>query len=519
MQPWWKTSLIYQIVVPSFLDTSGDGYGDLPGIESQLDYLQWLGVGALWLSPIHPSPFKDLGYDVADYCDVAPQFGTLADFDRLLASCHRRGMRVLLDWVPNHTSDEHAWFLASRQSRDNAYRDWYYWLDPQPDGAPPNNWVSTFGGSAWEFDETTEQYYLHTFLPEQPDLNWRNPAVRAAMTDAMRCWLERGVDGFRVDAAAHLLKDKEWRDNPPNPDFKPHFLPDQRLLVTHTYNLPEVHEIIAELRAVVDEFDDRLLAGELYMETEKIMAFYGTQQRPEFHLPLNLMLSVTPWDSKMVSDLIASYTSALPAEGWPTWTISTHDSLRIARRMDPRLGALLLLTLPGTPTLYYGEEVGMRGVEIPPERARDPQGWRTGRNRDNERSPMQWSSELNAGFTSGRPWLPIGEDFRECNVATQRDDPDSLLHFYRRLIELRRSTPALAAGEFRQLSRDPPWIAYERSLAGERWIVLLNLWNEVHAFDIRASGCIVVDTGGRSGEVAGQVEVAANSGVLIRVDP
>jgi len=333
----------------------------------------------------------DFGYDISDYTDIDPLFGSLDDFDALLAAAHSQGLKVILDLVPNHTSDRHPWFLESRVSRQGGKRDWYIWSDPRPDGSPPNNWVSTFGGSAWEFDETTGQYYQHMFLPEQPDLNWRNPAVRAAMKDAMRFWLDRGVDGFRIDAAAHLLKDELLRDNPVNPNFKPHDLPDQRFINEYTYNRPEVHEIIVELREVVDEYDDRMLAGELYMPTEEIVKFYGSCERPEFHLPLNLMLSVTPWDAKMVSDMIGAYTSALQQDGWPTWTISTHDSLRIARRMNPRMAALLLLTLPGTPTLYYGEELGMSGNTLFPSNDEYTRDW--------HRTPMHWDDTRNAGIS------------------------------------------------------------------------------------------------------------------------
>ena len=369
---WWKQGGIYQLVVPSFQDSNGDGVGDLPGIIERLDYLQWLGVRGIWLSPFYPSPLKDMGYDVMDYKDVHPRYGTLDDFDRLVDEAHRRDLNIVLDWVANHTSDQHPWFQESRSSRDNPKRDWYLWHDPKPDGSPPNNWISIFGGSVWQWDETTEQYYMHTFLPSQVDLNWRHPDVQREMLDVLRFWLDRGVDGFRIDATSLMVKDAQFRDNPPNPDYRPeHDLPDTQLLPKHTRNQPLVHEILAKCRQVVASYgEDRLLAGELYLRPEELIPYYGSHERPELHLPFNLLLPWSPWTKEGLSELIGRYEQHVPADGWSTWTVNTHDCARFASRVSreqSRVAAMLLYTLPGTPTHYYGEELGMAGQEIPAE--------------------------------------------------------------------------------------------------------------------------------------------------------
>src|SRR6185436_14956605 len=413
---WWQRGVIYQIYPLSFQDSNGNGFGDLPGLLSRLDYLEWLGVDAIWLSPIYPSPMADWGYDVADYCDVDPRFGTLADADALIAAAHARGIRVLLDFVPNHTSERHPWFVESRSSRDSPKRGWYHWRDPAPGGGPPNNWISVFGGSAWTLDDATGQYYLHSFLREQPDLDWRHPEVRDAMHEAMRFWLRRGVDGFRVDVIHHLAKDPEYRDNPTNPDWIAGASnPYRRLLAVHTADRPEVHEVIAGIRAVVDEFPDRMLVGELYLPLERLMVYYGSGGRG-LQLPFNFQLIRLPWESRTLGAAIEAYEAMLPTFGWPNWVLGNHDKSRVASRVGPaqaRVAAMMLLTLRGTPTLYYGDEIGMRDVPIPAERVRDPFERNVpglGLGRDPERTPMQWDGGAGAGFTTGEPWLPVADD-------------------------------------------------------------------------------------------------------------
>jgi alpha-glucosidase len=331
-------------------------------------------VDAIWISPIYPSPMKDFGYDVADYVDVHPMFGTLEDFDRLLAAAHARDLKVILDFVPNHTSDQHPWFVESRSSRDNPKRDWYIWRDPAPGGGPPTNWLSCFGGSGWELDETTGQYYYHAFLKEQPDLNWRNPAVVEAMLGAMRFWLARGVDGFRIDVIYHLVKDDLFRDNPANPRWKEGNDPFQALVPVYTTDRPEVHDIITKMRALFDEFEDRVIIGEIYLPIERLVAYYGVDLKGA-HLPFNFQLISAQWDAQHLIKLITEYENALPEGGWPNWVLGNHDQHRIATRVGPaqaRVATMMLLTLRGTPTLYYGDELGMRDVPIPPEAVQDP---------------------------------------------------------------------------------------------------------------------------------------------------
>src|SRR5215212_11925476 len=445
---WWQKGVVYQIYPRSFQDSNADGVGDLPGIAARLDYLVALGVHAIWISPVFPSPMADFGYDVSDYCGIDPLFGTLDDFDRLIAAAHEHGLKVILDFVPNHTSDQHPWFAESRSSRDSAKRDWYIWRDPKPDGSPPSNWVSEFGGSAWTFDQTTGQCYYHAYLKEQPDLNWRNPLVQDAMLQVIRFWFERGVDGFRVDAIHHLFEDKELRDNPPNPDWREGMSPARRVLRTRTMDQPEVHDAIAAMRRVSDEYDDRVMIGEAYLPIDRLMAYYGVDLTG-FHLPFNFHLISTPWQPVAIAALIDAYEAALPQGGWPNWVLGNHDRSRVASRIgreQARVAAMLLLTLRGTPTMYQGEELGMTDVPIPPERVQDP--WERnvpglGLGRDPERTPMPWDERAQGGFTTGEPWLPLGADVETVNVAAQATDPRSILSLTRALLALRRAEPAL----------------------------------------------------------------------------
>src|SRR5690349_22151776 len=419
---WWQTGVIYQIYPRSFLDGNGDGVGDLAGMVRKLDYLAWLGVDALWLSPIYPSPMADFGYDVADFTAIDPIFGSLADFDALLAAAHGRGIKVIVDYVPNHSSDRHPWFQESRRSRQSPKRDWYIWRDPGPDGRPPNNWLSEFDGPAWTLDPVTRQYYLHSYLREQPDLNWRNPGLKTAMEDALRFWLDRGVDGFRLDALHHVIKDELFRDDPANPNYRPGMAPIQKLQRLYTVDRPEVHEVIAGLRRIADSYGDKLLIGENHLPLERLMRYYGAGLKG-LHLPYNFSLLRASWTPARLKPLIDNYNAALPSGAWPNWVLGNHDVPRVASRIGPRLArlaALLLVTLRGTPTIYYGDEIGMENVTIPPDRVQDPFEKNVpglGLGRDPERTPMRWSAEPGAGFTTGAPWLPLGDDLATSNVA------------------------------------------------------------------------------------------------------
>ena len=371
---WWQNGVIYQIYPRSFQDSNGDGIGDLPGIIRRLDYLVTIGIDAIWISPIFPSPMADFGYDVADYCDVATIFGNLGDFDRLVAEAHRRGLRLILDFVPNHTSNQHPWFIESRGSRDNPKRDWYIWRDGSGQGGLPNNWLSHFGGPAWAWDEATKQYYYHSFLPEQPDLNWRNPAVKQAMYAVLRFWLDRGVDGFRVDVLWLLIKDDRFLDNPVNPGYVPGESSHNRLLPLYTANRPEVHAIIAEMRSVIDAYADRVLIGEIYLPIDLLVTYYG-HNLGGAHLPFNFQLLQTAWNAASIARIVEEYEAALPSGAWPNWVLGNHDKPRIASRIgeaQARVAAMLLLTLRGTPTIYYGEEIGMKDIPISSEQVQDP---------------------------------------------------------------------------------------------------------------------------------------------------
>ena len=524
---WWERGIIYQISPRSFMDSNGDGVGDLGGIRNKLDYLQWLGVDAIWISPIYPSPMADFGYDISNYTDIDPFFGTLDDFDALLAGAHDRGLKVLLDYVPNHTSDQHPWFLDSRSSRDSAKRDWYIWRDPKAGGGPPNNWLSNFGGDAWEWDGKTGQYYYHAFLKEQPDLNWRNPEVHGAMLKVLRFWLDRGVDGFRVDVMHHLAKDTEFRDNPPNPEWRPGMSPYRELLTTYTADLPEVQEIVAELRNVLDKYDDRMLVGEIYLPVERLMAYYGASGKGA-HLPFNFQLIGLPWNAREIAAAVERYEALLPSYAWPNWVLGNHDKSRVATRVGPaqaRVAAMLLLTLRGTPTMYYGDEIGMHDVPIPVEQVQDPFEKNVpglGLGRDPERTPMQWSNDEQAGFTTGNPWLPIAGDHQTINVALERDSPTSILTLYRRLIELRRAEAALSVGDFAPLPAPGDLMAYIRKTDQRRLLVVLNLGAKPQSFsisDLQCRGSLLLSTHlDRSREVLrDKLDLRGDEGAIIEL--
>ncbi|HJU04166.1 MAG TPA: alpha-amylase family glycosyl hydrolase [Nitrospiraceae bacterium] len=527
---WWQRGVLYQVYPRSFLDSNGDGIGDLPGVIRKLDYLHWLGVDALWLSPIYPSPMADFGYDVSNYTDIHPLFGTLKDFETLLDMAHRRGLKVILDFVPNHTSDLHPWFLESRSSRDNSKRDWYLWRDPAPGGGPPNNWLSVFGGRAWEWDEGTGQFYYHAFLKQQPDLNWRNPDVQDAMLNVMRFWLDRGVDGFRVDTMSHLIKDDQFRDNPPDPTYRPGRLPHRVLMTTYTTDRPEVHAIIARMRRLTNAYEGRLIVGELYLPVERLMAYYGTDGGGA-HLPFNFQLIELPWHARTIAAAIDAYEAALPPDGWPNWVLGNHDKPRIATRVgaaQARVAAMLLLSLRGTPTMYYGDEIGMQDGAISAEHVHDPLEKHipgAGLGRDPARTPMQWDASSHAGFTRGRPWLPVSMDSAGVNVESQRANDTSLLSLYRRLIGLRCADAALAVGSYQTLYAGAEALAFLRRYGARRLLIALNFTSSPAEVDITAlhsAGRVIVSTHlDREGEaVDATLRLRADEGVIVEVsDP
>jgi len=472
---WWDEGVLYQVYVRSFRDADADGVGDLDGVRERLDHLAWLGVDGIWLSPIHPSPNADWGYDVADYRDVTEGYGGLAAFDRLVADARSRGIRVILDLVPNHTSDRHPWFLDARTGRDAAHRDWYVWADPGPDGGPPNNWLSVFGGSAWEFDERSGQYYLHQFLRQQPDLNWWNDEVRDAFDAILRFWFERGAAGFRIDVAHAIIKDRELRDDPflPVEDGK---IPDPRAFAQeaeiYSHHRPEVHRVLRRWRSIADAYDPRrVLIGETWArDLPDLARYYGDGEG--LNLAFNFAFATAPFDGEALTTVIGATERALGDEAWPLWTASNHDIGRLASRWaegdDARIrcALFLLVLLRGTPVLYYGDEIGLCDVAVPPSQRLDPGTRQDGSGRDDGRTPMIWTSSRGHGFTADdvEPWLPFGSGHRAVDV--QRDDPDSILSWCRAVIALRRSREELRRGGQSPLDAPPGVVAWRRDLGG-----------------------------------------------------
>ena len=528
---WWQRGVVYQIYPRSFQDASGDGVGDLAGIIDRLDHLVWLGVDAVWLSPIFLSPWEDGGYDISDYTAVDPLFGTLADADALISAAHERGLRVILDLVPNHTSHLHPWFVASRSDRDDPRRDWYLWRDPAPDGGSPNNWRSATDtgrpGSAWVHDEVTGQYFLATFSTVQPDLNWANPEVRAAIHDVVRFWLDRGVDGLRIDMVGFLGKDPEFLDEPPPADPSSHnYFVDSR----QHLNRPETLEHLRELREVVDAYPERVLIGEmLYHSPIDLLVSYVTDAGID--LPTNFSLITLPLEPERLAAHIDAYDAALiAAGGWPNYCVGNHDMPRINAHgpQRARLALTLLLTLRGTPFVYYGDEIGMSNVEVPPDRRDDrwavPQHQMT---RDSVRTPMQWDDGPNAGFCPPQvePWLPIADDHTQVNVATEAADDGSHLHLVRRLLALRRAQPALAIGGYRRFVDAPRGcIAYVREHGGRCLTVALNFGDDHVVVDVDAADAaastsparVVVETVAGCARVdGGTVHLRPRSGAVL----
>jgi len=477
---WWKDGVIYQIYPRSFMDSNGDGIGDLEGIAQRLVYLAELGIDAIWLSPINPSPDVDFGYDVADYRDIDAKYGSLADFDHLVTEAHSRGIRVIMDLVLNHTSDQHSWFIESRASRDNPKRDWYiWWENPQGKNLPPNNWQSIFGGKAWEYDPRTGQYYYHMFTPQQPDLNWRNPQVYEEMMNTFRFWADRGVDGFRLDVFNQYFKDESFRNNPVKAGIRA-FDRQHHLYDT---NQAEMKQVVADIRALLDEYPERYVVGETFISDSKTAAGYTGPGK--LHAAFDFSLLNSPFHPARYLESILRQEKELSADSWPNHVLNNHDNRRIATRIrcaekdEPlKVGAAMLLTLRGTPFLYYGEEIGMRDIHLRRAELKDPVGkrfWPLSVGRDGCRSPMQWNREKNAGFTTGNPWLRVHPNFISRNVESQKDDPNSLLNFYQALIALRKSVPALREGMFLPLHHNPQKVlAYLRQTKEQTVLVALN---------------------------------------------
>jgi alpha-glucosidase len=494
--PWWQGAVFYQIYPRSFADSDGDGIGDLAGIRVHLADLAWLGVDALWISPFYPSPMVDFGYDVSDYCDVDPLFGTIEDFDGLIADAHAIGLKVIIDWVPNHTSDQHPWFVDAASGRDSVHRNWYVWRDAEPGGAPPNNWVAAFDltAPAWTLDERTGQWYLHLFEAAQPDLNWDEDEVVSAMHQVLRFWLERGVDGFRADVVHCIGKDPDLPDDPPDVAGIPH---------SALNDVPVTHRRLQDIRRIIDGYPgERVIVGEVYLlSTAAVATYYGDGD--ELHLAFNFPPLYARWQEQAWRQCIEATVGAFDPRGaWPTWVLSNHDNPRhrtrydraaaflgesqesAARRSEPRAraAAVLLLTLRGTPFLYQGEELGLLDAVIPPDRAVDPGG------RDGCRAPIPWDGTSDHGWPTGHgggPWLPFPPEPDVRNYAAQRTDPSSVLHLYRRLIALRRRERALGLGRFELVVVPDGVLGFVRTLGDQSWVVLVNFTDQAITIDRR----------------------------------
>jgi len=524
---WWREGVLYQIYPRSFQDSGGDGHGDLAGVTTRLDHLEWLGIDGIWINPTMPSPNDDWGYDVADYTGVHPDYGTLEDLDALVAEAGRRGIRVLLDLVPNHSSDQHPWFVEALGSRDAPHRDYYVWADPARGGGPPNNWRSTFGGDAWTLDEASGQYYLHNFLPSQPDLNWWNEDVRTAFDDVLRFWFERGVAGFRIDVTHAIVKDRDLRDDPAaTPEDHPK-IQEHGLKSVFSMNRPEVHDVLRRWRGVANAAGEpRILVGETYvLDLDQLVPFYG-EGEDELNLAFNFLFVHAGFDAVSLRDIVERMEAALPALAWPVWTGSNHDAGRLATRWAggderrSRAALLMLLTLRGTPFLYYGDELGLPDGEVPEPLERDPVGRRTGdrsRNRDGCRTPMPWDGGPNAGFApaGAEPWLPVSDVTR--NVEAQRADPGSVLHLVRDLIALRRTEPDLHAGAYATLpAPDGAW-AWRR---GDGHVIALNLSDAPVELDGLGPGAVAISTSrDRDGaRVDGPIRLGPWAGLVVDLD-
>lgn len=495
---WWKEGVIYHIYPRSFQDSTGDGNGDLQGITKRLDYFEFLGIKILYLSPIFRSPMVDNGYDISDFKDIDPMFGNLQDFEELLKEAHLRGMKLILDFVANHTSDQHPWFIESRSSKVNPKRDWYVWLDPAPGGGPPNNWVSVFGGSAWTYDAKTNQYYLHQFCSEQPDLNLRNAEVLGALNDVLTFWLDRGVDGFRADAVAHLVEDSRFQDEPTKDGYDTKRPRYDDLDHVYTKNFTANHKIVQGWRAVLDQYKDsyRILIGEILDDNfQEVIKYYGGRFSNEFDFPFNFgLLGLSQFTTaEEVYHVISDYLAALPKGKWPNWLLGNHDFPRIGSKVSHeycRALNVLLLTLPGTAVTYYGEEIGMIDAKVPFKSQEDF--------RDPQRSPMQWCDKENAGFTPAtKAWVPVAENYKTANVEVQKADPTSALYLYKELVKLRSTIECFKGLSFKAVYVDASVLAYTRSDRHHTFVIMINFgkdrW-EGSLNGISGSGVVVIDS-------------------------
>jgi alpha-glucosidase len=494
---WWQHAVFYEIYPRSFADSNNDGVGDLKGIVSKLDYLKDLGVDAIWISPCFPSPQVDFGYDVSDYENIDPMYGTLADFDLLASEAKKRNIRIILDFVVNHSSDQHKWFLDSKSSRTSAHRDWYIWRDGKATGQPPNNWVSTFGGSAWKLDPTTNQYYYHFFYAEQPDLNWRNPAVKDAMFGVESWWYKRGVSGFRLDAVDTLYEDPNLKDNPilkPGTNAFGDPFEDNK----NNTKLPEVHDVLRGLREVANEYNAVLIGETWTADVAELNQYYG-QGNNELQLPMDFLFTMV--NKLSPAEFRKQIAAVNGASGWPTFVISNHDIVRSYDRYGDgehndqiaKLMGALYLTLRGTPIMYYGEEIGMKTT--PPtskDEVKDPigrTGWPKEKGRDGERTPMQWDGSTNAGFSTATPWLPVPPTFQTHNVAAESKDPNSVMEFYKKVLKIRHDNPALLEGSYKAINEtDDNVLSYLRLYKDHGVVVALNMTNAPQKINVGLKG-------------------------------
>ncbi len=489
---WWRGAVIYQVYPRSFMDSNGDGIGDLNGITQKVDYIASLGVDGVWLSPFFTSPMADFGYDVADYKNVDPIFGTLADCDKMIKAMHKRGLKLIIDIVLNHTSDQHKWFIESRKNKTNSKADWYVWADPKPDGSPPNNWLSVFGGSAWEFDPQRGQYYYHQFLKEQPDLNVRNPVVQKELLATAKWWLDRGVDGFRMDALPHCIHDEQMRDNPPRPvpeaDGKTIIHPYSMQWHTYDKSQPEMIPFLQQFRALTDKYKDRMLVAEVN-DDNTVMTTIGYTNGPTMlHTAYDFSLLVHKYSAGYLRAKVEEF-FATEHDSWPCWALSNHDSIRVATRWaaknkpdlrQTKMFVAMLTSLRGSSFLYQGEELGLPEAEVPPEKRQDPGIGSTGAGRDGCRTPMPWvKGKKNSGFTKGKEgWLPIPAAHDALAVSAQEQDPYSMLNFTRHFLQWRKHHPALSRGSMKFVTAHEDVVALTRTLDGEQLFCAFNLSNK-----------------------------------------
>lgn len=528
MKTWASVNALYQIYPRSFKDTNGDGIGDIKGIIEQLDYLKGgersLGVDAIWISPFYPSPMADFGYDVSDYSGVHPMFGTLDDFKELLEKAHARDIKVMIDFVPNHTSDQHPWFQEALRDPQSPKRDYYVWRDPHPDGSPPNNWMSIFGGSMWTRDEQSGQFYMHSFLKEQPDLNWENPAVREEMKQVIRFWCELGVDGFRVDAVWHISKDPDMQDNPRNPYYDGPEDGYGAYVHRNSKYGPRLFEYLAELASAAAEYPDRIMLFENYPDPAfgdvvmQYRSFYDIL--PGKAMPFNFEGMWLGWGAQQFGEFLGRFQEGLRPGDKAVYCFSNHDQSRIVTKFGrerARLVALMQLMLPGMPTLYYGDEIGMENGRILPHQVRDPSARDNPMGgRDQERTPMQWTAGQNAGFTTGAPWLPVANSYRRINVARELNDNDSFFTLYTYLLELRKTVP----DNFSVISSDDDLLVLQRSDEKERYLIVLNFGEKNRWYQLPGHAQVVAGTHpaklpliGRSGHV----RVGAYGGIVVKI--